>query len=85
MYIASNVGTDIESAIADFRARCKAMREEGATSWADIVLGPLPSAPGGKDDDETQRSDRLELLSKERDRRIRFGASGGPRRIGNDR
>jgi hypothetical protein len=79
------VGTETESAINDLRARVAVMRELGVESWADIVLGPLPSAPGGKDDDETQRSDRLELLSKERDRRIRFGASGGPRRIGNDR
>lgn len=73
----SNV--ESESAITDLRARVAAMRELGVVKWADIELGPLPTSPVGDGEDETQRSDRLELVKREREQRLRFGASGGPR------
>lgn len=85
MYIASNVGTETESAINDLRARVSVMRELGVESWAGIVLGPLPSAPNGAGDDEAQRSDRLEVLKAEREQRLRFGTSGGPRPLARPR
>lgn len=78
------MGTETDDAIADFRARCKAMREEHAVKWGDIELGPIPAKAEPRDDEETQRSDRLEA-EKQRVARIRFAASGGPRPVGDNR
>lgn len=78
------LGTDTEAAITDLRARVKAMRELGVVKFGDIELGPLPAKAEPRDDEETQRSDRLEA-EKQRVARIRFAASGGPRPVGDKR
>jgi hypothetical protein len=81
----SNMGTDSDSAITDLEARVTAMRRLGVTRWADIELGPSPASPADpRNDEETQRSDRLNEV-KERAKRLPFAASGGPRPVGNPR
>lgn len=71
------VGTETDSAIADLEARVEAMRRLGISRWADIELGPVPGSPV---EDNTEQSARLERQEKERVERVRFAASGGPRR-----
>ena len=74
------VGTDTDAAIEDFRARCRAMRAEGATQWDGITLGPVPYSASASDD-STQRTltaDELERRAREERRRIASASSGGP-------
>lgn len=59
-------------------ARVRVMRAIGVTKWRDIEIGPDPSDVR-PDKDETQRTADAERLKRERDLRVRFGASGGPR------
>lgn len=60
-------------------ARVRVMRAIGVVEWRDIKLGPDPSSDVRPEVDETQRTADAERLKRERDQRIRFGASGGPR------
>lgn len=81
----ASVGTETDPAITDLKARVTAMRALGVVKWADIELGPEP-APKAEtsQEDETQRKDRLEAEQKRKER-LKFGASGGPVPVGNDR
>lgn len=73
------VGTT-EATLVDLEARVTLMRRLGVVRWADIELGPEPTpANASPTEDETQRSMTLEREKTERDTRLRFGASGGPR------
>ena len=56
----------------------KRMRALGVTKLGDIELGPDPNAKPD-DTDETQRTADAEHRQKERMKRLRYGASGGPR------
>lgn len=73
------VGTSTEATIVELEARVTAMRRLGVVRWADIELGPSPLEPERPEEDATQRSMTREREKTERDQRIRFGASGGPR------
>lgn len=72
------VGDETESAITSLKERVKAMRDLGVVKWADIELGPEP-ASASPEADATQRSLELERQETDRTRRLRYGASGGPR------
>lgn len=63
--------TDLPTVVAQ-------MRKLGVTKFGDIELGPDPNV---RPDDEaaTQRTAEAQHLKRERDQRVRFGASGGPR------
>lgn len=77
----NQVGADTDSAITELEARVAKMRALGVTRWGDIELGPAPTS-GSPEEDATQRSDMLDRKSQEdakRARRLKFGASGGPR------
>ena len=54
------------------------MRRLGVTRCGDIELGPDPSVRPD-DEGETQRTADAEYRAKERQRVLKFGASGGPR------
>lgn len=59
-------------------ARVRVMRAIGVVEWGNIKLGPDPLVVR-PDVDETQRTADAERLKRERDYRLRNGASGGPR------
>lgn len=54
------------------------MRRLGVTRFGDIVLGPDPNVRPDEEA-ETQRTADAHRAKLERDQRVRFGASGGPR------
>lgn len=71
--------SDDPTDISDLEQRVAAMRRLGVTEWGSIKLGPDPRSP---DEDATQRSEQLDRQKQEaaeRERRLKFGASGGPR------
>lgn len=76
-------GTIDSSQLEDVVRRMRAL---GVTKFGGIELGPDPTTPRPDKEDETQRTADAERLKQERDQRVRFGASGGPRpRVGINR
>lgn len=69
--------TPTNSDLASLAATVAEMRRLGVTRWGAIELGPEPST-ASPNEDETQRTD-ADRLKLEREERLRFGASGGPR------
>lgn len=66
------------SPIEDLKARVSAMRELGVTRWGDIELGPAPGS-SLSEKDMAQRIADAKAAEGQREKRMTFGASGGPR------
>lgn len=67
--------------VAYLQALVPVMRELGVTSFGTVTLGPAKAAEApGPDDDE--RKQLAEKQAVEREKRMRYGASGGPVPLG---
>lgn len=81
----SNVEEPLSGDVAYLSKVVPLMRELGVTAYGSIVLGPDPKAASVPRDPELSDDERMNLARKtaaEREQRMRFGMSGGPRPLG---
>lgn len=55
------------------------MRELGVQAFGDVVLGPATAPAPPREENQDERMKLAQKQAAEREERMRYGASGGPR------